>query len=697
MSHNRTISDIPVKYVKAVGERRAQVLATVGIQTVEDLLYYAPRRYLDRSQYRPLNSLVLDEQCSVIGEVIRVEVIRFGKRRLIVRISDGKGILEAVWFHQVDFFKKLFKEGETVSFSGKVGRYKTYQMIHPDFDIISESHEALHTGQIIPLYPSSEALRRVGLSSFGFRRIIHFALEQFGGEIPECLPEPIVRRYKLPGRTETFRELHFPENEKKLGYALHRLKFEELFYLELLMALRRHFYRSPVQGLQMDIDNDTIREIVAHLPFELTAAQRRVLREIYRDLNRGEPMNRLLQGDVGSGKTVVALLTMLMAVSGGYQTALMAPTEILAQQHAVSIRKLLQNYPCRLELLTGSLKAAEKKTLYKQISDGQLDLIIGTHALIQEKLHFKKLGLIVIDEQHRFGVLQRAELIGKGLNPHILVMTATPIPRTLALTIYGDLDVSVIDEMPPGRRPVRTFWRTFDRLNAIYDFIRQHVRNGEQVYFIYPIIEESEKVDLKAAKMAFDQLSKEVFPEFGLGLLHGRLGSAEKEQLMTLFKEGKLKILVSTTVVEVGVDVPDATIMVIEHAERFGLSQLHQLRGRVGRGPKQSYCILVTPSDISENAQERMKVMEATTDGFKIAEEDLRLRGSGEFFGTRQHGIPDLRYADLVLDASLVERARKEAFALVDGDPHLRKPENSLVRIHFRKHFAEKFQMAHIA
>ena len=691
------VDEIPIQYVKTVGEKRARALEGVGICTVEDLLEYRPRRYLDRSNVVPISQVRLDEEVTVTGEVIQVEVVRRGRRRLRVQIYDRTGVLEGIWFHQIELFSRIFHRGMTVAFSGKVTRFKGWQMVHPDFDIISEKGAPIHTGQIIPLYSSGEALRKAGFSSYGIRRLVHIALQRYHSVIPETLPAYLIEKYRLLPRAMAYRQMHFPESETLLHQAYRRFKYEELFYMQLLLALRKQMYYAPIKGLDLDIKNDVLQKIVGSLPFQLTGAQRRVLRDIYQDLRSGRPMNRLLQGDVGSGKTVVALLTMLMAISAGYQAALMAPTEILAQQHYFSIKDMLKPFAVRVGMLIGSLKSAQKADLQRAIRQGEVDLIIGTHALIQEPVTFRKLGVVVIDEQHRFGVLQRAELIEKGRNPHVLVMTATPIPRTLALTIYGDLDVSVIDELPPGRQPVTTVWRTADRLPRIYDFIRQRVKQGEQAYIVYPIIEESEKMDLKAATVAFENLQQKVFPELKLALLHGRLKMEDKEHLMQQFKEGKIQILISTTVIEVGVDVPNATVMLIEHAERFGLSQLHQLRGRVGRGFRKSYCILVTPTNISEVSRQRMRAMEATTDGFKIAEEDLRLRGSGEFFGTRQHGLPDLRYADLVADAKIVEVARKDAFALVEKDPHLRLAEHRLVRRQFMRRFADKFQLTHIA
>lgn len=688
--------NISIRKIKSIGSKRADALETIGVKTIQDLLEYTPRRHLDRSMLMPINKLEENAEVTVMGNVVSKKKIIRGKRRLIVSIHDGKGILDGIWFNQVEIFDKIFKERQTVAFSGKATRFKSWQMVHPDFDIISDSRETLHTGQIIPLYPGSEALRKAGLNSYGFRRIINDVLKEYQSYIPEILPANLIKKYKLLSRSSAFKQMHFPKSLEMLKQVFRRFKYEELFFLELLMALRKYFYQTPAKAVQMNIDDNLITNVVESLPFKLTQAQRKVLKEIYVDLKSGHPMNRLLQGDVGSGKTVVSLVTMLMTISSGYQAALMAPTEILAQQHYFSMRELVK-IPVKIELLIGSLKPAEKEEIHQRVADGEIDLIIGTHALIQENVQFKKLGLVIVDEQHRFGVLQRAELIKKGIYPHVLVMTATPIPRSLALTLYGDLDVSIIDELPPGRQQLRTFWRKKDKLNLIHEFIREKIKAKQQAYIIYPLIEESEKMDLKAAKEAYKYLKKTVFSEFNLALLHGRIKMEEKEKIMDDFKKGKIDILISTTVIEVGVDVSNATLMIIEHAERFGLSQLHQLRGRVGRGEKESFCILVTPENINEIAQQRMKVLEQTKNGFFIADEDLRLRGSGEFFGTRQHGMPDLKYADLIQDKNIVQTARKDAFEIVEKDPYLRFTQHQPAKEFFKQKFVEKFQMKHIA
>ncbi|MFZ0389532.1 MAG: ATP-dependent DNA helicase RecG [Calditrichia bacterium] len=698
MPHSpRHLDEIEVQYVKGVGEKRAEVLRGVGIESVLDLLNYFPRRYLDRSEMMKINQVEKDSETTVIGKVVSVELIRYPHKRLQVSIYDGSGILTGVWFNQVEFFKRLFKKDMEVAFNGKVGFYRGWQMVHPDYDVIGDSGEQLHTGQVIPLYPGSQKLRQKGFTSRSFRRIISQALQKYGDNIPETLPEDLVNHYRLQSRSEAYRQIHFPEKLEENPPWLRRFKYEELFFLQLMMAFRRQHLRSPQSGVAMRTDGSLIKKVLQQLPFELTGAQRKVLREIYSDLQSGQPMNRLLQGDVGSGKTLVALITALIAIENGCQAALMAPTEILAEQHFLNMDPLLQELNIRAGLLSGSLKSREKKKIQHEIGEGKVQLAIGTHALLQEPVAFANLGLVIIDEQHRFGVLQRGELLNKGRNPHTLVMTATPIPRTLSMTLYGDLDVSVIDELPPGRMPVITRWRQENKLPQIHDFLHKKIAAGEQAYIIYPLVEESEKLDLKAATESFEHLRKNVFPQFELALLHGRLHSREKELAMRRFKSGEVQILVSTTVVEVGVDVPNATILLIEHAERFGLSQLHQLRGRVGRGSKKSYCILVTPAEVNEIAEARLKLLEASSDGFLIAEQDLQLRGSGEFFGTRQHGMPDLQFADLVSDTRIIEAARTDAFKLVEEDPHLRLPRHRQLQRHFTKYYLPRYRIAQVS
>jgi len=691
-SQKRLTQDTPIQYVKGIGPKRAASLRSVSIETVEDLLNYFPRRYLDRSHLINIRQLKAGEEATVMGKVISCRIIRGRRSRYVVIVGDGTGILQCVWFRGLNYISKLFEAGETVAFHGKVTVYRGPQLIHPEYDKISEEGESdpVHTGGIIPMYPSTEALSRMNLDSRGFRRILRRVLDQIGDTVPETLSEEILRNRQLVSLSEALVNIHFPQSWSHLMQAQYRLKFEELFYLQLFLALQRRTIQVEQKGIVFSHVGEQTKRLVNRLPFELTAAQKRVLREIRQDMKREQSMNRLLQGDVGSGKTVVALVAMLIAVENGYQAALMAPTEILAEQHFINVHGWLENFGVQVALLKGGQRESKKREILKRLSEGQIDIIVGTHALVQEGVQFKHLGFVVIDEQHRFGVIQRAILRQKGYHPDVLVMTATPIPRTLTLTLYGDLDVSIIDEMPEGRKPIRTFWRRENKRNEIYTFIKNEIEKGRQAYIVYPLVEESEKVDLADATAGHELLSKQIFPEFQLALLHGRMKAEEKEKIMKDFKSGKIHILVSTTVIEVGVDVPNVTVMLIEHAERFGLSQLHQLRGRVGRGEEQATCILLSQNALSAEAVKRLKTMVETTDGFRIAEVDLQLRGPGEICGTRQHGILDFKIANLVTDESILTAAREETFRLVEEDFRLEKIENRKIKEIYLKRYKEK-------
>jgi ATP-dependent DNA helicase RecG len=688
-----------VQFVKGVGERRARALAKVGIRTVWDLLYYFPRRHIDRSNVAKIRDAALDTDVTVVGKVQSCGIERGRRQRFVLYLFDGTGFLTCVWFNRVSLWPKIFSPGDTVAFSGKIAEYRgSRQMVHPDFDRLGDDGEAgfLNTGIIIPLYPSGEALSSAGLDSRGFRRIIRRVLDDYGKYVPETLPGSVVQRRRLVGHRQALHDIHFPPDWKRLRAAERRLKFEELFYMELVLAQRKRVLQAQQRGIGFQAVGHRTRKLIEKLPFDLTDSQKAVLRQIREDMKASAPMNRLLQGDVGSGKTVVATITMLMAVENGYQAALMAPTEILAEQHYLTLHRQLEDLGVSVCLLVGGQPAQLRQEILQAIESGEADIIIGTHALIQEKVDFSRLGLIVIDEQHRFGVMQRAALMEKGLNPDVLVMTATPIPRSLSMTLYGDLDLSVIDEMPAGRKPVKTVWRYEDKRREIYEYVRLRVEAGEQAYVVFPLVEESEKVDLKAAVESYKKLVSGPFSQVEVGLLHGRLRSEEKEKIMADFKAGRIRVLVSTTVIEVGVDVPNASIMVVENAERFGLTQLHQLRGRVGRGSKQSYCILIASRKLTPEARRRLDTMARTNNGFEIAEEDLRLRGPGEFFGTRQHGLPNLRIADIVADAELLTAAREEAFGLSEAEVNELVQSTLPARVQFFEQYKETLDLIRV-
>ncbi len=674
----------PVDRLPAVGPKRAAALAQAGVRTTEDLLYYFPRRYLDRSAVLPIRRLEEGQTATVVGRIVTAGVKMGGKPRFYVLLDDGTGRMTCIWFGRPHIWKRLFQPGEWLAVSGKVSRFGSAQMVHPEFDRLGDDKEgtAFHTGRIVPLYPSGEALTDVGLDSRGFRRLLLPLIDDLTAKVEESLPDDLRQSRGLFSIAQALRAVHLPESFDQLEAARRRLKYEELFFLQLQAAAqRRRLNRNG--GIAFARVGEKVKALIQTLPFELTAAQKRVLREIRADMKADRPMNRLLQGDVGSGKTVVALVAMLIAVDNGYQAVLMVPTEILAEQHYLTIFHLLQNIQVNTVLLIGGQRQAERRRRLAEIASGAAQIVVGTHALIQENVAFRQLGLAVIDEQHRFGVMQRAALRDKGKAVDLLVMTATPIPRTLAMTLHGDLDVSIIDQLPQGRKPIVTSWRKPDSRPKIYEFVRRKVAAGEQAYVVFPLVEESEKTDLKAAVESYEAMQSTFFKAFRLGLLHGRMSTDEKDAVMTAFKAGEIQILVSTTVIEVGVDVPNASIMVIEHAERFGLTQLHQLRGRVGRGSRQSYCILIAYGNLTPEAQARLEVMVETTDGFKIAERDLQLRGPGEYFGTQQSGMPDFMIADLVGDQHLLNMARQDAFALAERLPDPETPDDLFAKSYF--------------
>ena len=676
---------LQAQFVKGVGPKIGVLLARKGLKTVEDLLYFLPRKYEDRRFVKTITQAEVSKKETVIGDVVRAQIHPYNRRKVFeVVLQDESGIIKAKWFKgSFTYLRNTFKPGIRVILTGDVRLYQfELEMIHPDFEILEEGEDSrLHFKRIVPIYSETE-----GLGQKPLRRILMHAVEDYARYVPGPIPRDICERQGLIDIIEAVRTVHFPGQEEELqplndmrSTAHKRLIFDELFYFELAMALK-HKGHILEEGIAFQTRGELSGRFLSILPFALTGAQQRVVEEIRTDMARPSPMHRLLQGDVGSGKTVVSMAAMLTACENGYQAAIMAPTEILAEQHYRNIARWVESLGLRAALLLGSMRPAEKKEVVRQIENGEIQFVVGTHALIQEGVEFRKLGLVVVDEQHRFGVVQRAALRAKGANPDVLVMTATPIPRTLAMTVYGDLDISVLDEMPPGKKPVKTKVFFEKERTRVYEIVRKEIVKGNQVFIVYPLVTESEALDLKDATRMAEHLQKDVFPELRIGLVHGRMKGPEKDGIMKAFNDRQLDILVSTTVIEVGIDIPQASLMVIEHAERFGLAQLHQLRGRVGRSDIPSYCVLMTGHKGSENARKRLRIMEQTTDGFRIAEADLEIRGPGEFMGTRQSGFPDFRVADILRDGRLLNDARTEAFQLVERDPRLERPEHAALR-----------------
>jgi ATP-dependent DNA helicase RecG len=688
-----------VQYVRGIGPRRAAILREAGVETLSDLLEYYPRDYLDRRNFKQIYQVGRSGDYETIqGKVVNI-VDFLPKRRGAPKVCkfmvyDETAVAALVAFgKRGGYLQTLLKIGTELVVSGKFKRnYNEIQTTDFEYEILSnEDVELIHTGRIVPKYPLTSKLNQRGI-----RNWIKTALDEYGDSIPEVLPLEIRQRLNFMDRRTAVKQIHFPNSHQLVQAARMRLAHDELFFLELGLALRKKLWELQEQGIAFKTDSILLDRFFFLLPFELTDAQKRVFKELRADMASPRPMNRLLQGDVGSGKTVVAAMLLTIAIDNGYQGALMAPTEILAEQHYHTLNSLLTPLGLNIILLKGDMPKREKDEAYESIKNGNAHIAVGTHALIQEGVEFNKLGFVIIDEQHRFGVMQRKTLRSKGVMPDVLVMTATPIPRTLALTVYGDLNVSTIDELPPGRQKVDTRWVPEDKRQEMYQFIEEQIEKGRQAYLVYPLVEESEKLeDIKAATEMAEHFQNDIFPHLKVGLIHGRMRSVEKQEIMQSFKNGEIHILVSTTVIEVGIDVPNASIMLIEHAERFGLAQLHQLRGRVGRSTHKSYCLLIADPK-NEDALRRVKVMVRTNDGFKIAEEDLLIRGPGEFFGVRQAGMPDLKVADIEKDTQLLEQARAEAFKLMESDPALKEPKHQMLKAVLKTKWQENLDMVSI-
>jgi len=677
--------------LSGLSAKRLEALSKSGVVSIGSFLNYFPRRYLDRSNVQQISHLLgSGEEITVTGKVTSIAEIGFGrKKRLEVTINDNSGSLKGVWFRGASYFKKIFKKGDVVAFFGSAKRYgKNINIAHPEVDKIADEGDLEAFSRIMPIYPGSKEISQARITSNLVQSWIRSILNET--ILDEFIPLQILRELKLPERQDAYRMIHFPENHDEHKKALERFKFEELFLFELSMEKIHHTVEERKTGqIFSELDKYTSRYFNEFIPFELTDGQKSSLADIKKDVRSGRQMNRLIQGDVGAGKTIVAIGAMLMALDNGFQAAFVAPTEILAEQHYRTLSHHLEELDITIRLLVGGQKAALRRDVLTDIEGGKCQIVVGTHAVIQKAIKFHKLGMAVIDEQHRFGVKQRAELLNKGQFPHVLVMSATPIPRSLAMTVYADLDISIIKGVPAGRKPIRTAIRVQKKREDVFTFVRSEVEDGGQVYVIYPLVEESEALDLKDATAGFEKIQKR-FPEFKVGLLHGRMKSEEKDAVMKAFIKNEIQILVSTTVIEVGVDVPNASIMIIEHAERFGLSQLHQLRGRIGRGERQSYCILMPDVKVSKAGAFRLKTMEETNDGFKIAEADLKLRGPGDFLGTKQSGLPDFKVADIVEDQFILAQAKEKAVELIEMDADLNETDHQALKKVFEPYFKEK-------
>jgi len=683
--------DTPIEYLKGVGPLRADVIKKeLNIFTFGQMLSLFPFRHVDKSKFYKINEINPDlPYVQIKGKLSNMQII--GQKRamrMVADFVDETGRIELVWFNSVKWIKDTIKPNIEYVVFGKPTLFNNkYNIVHPEIDIFYEQTLSTETA-FQPVYNSTEKLKTKGLDSKGISKLIKTILSNCKGNVPEILTDELVNNLKLLSREQAFYQIHYPSDMNLLGKAQFRFKFEELFFIQIRLLKYKLIRAEKSTGQVFSKVGESFNSFYNNcLPFELTNAQKKVIKEIRKDTGSGKQMNRLLQGDVGSGKTIVALMNMLIALDNGFQTCLMSPTEILANQHFVTLKKLLNNLDISIELLTGSTRIAKRRLIHQQLMDGELKILVGTHALIEDKVQFKNLGLVVIDEQHRFGVAQRAKLWKKNtIPPHILVMTATPIPRTLAMTIYGDLDFSVIDELPPGRKAIKTIHKYDSARLQVFAFMKQEIKQGRQIYVVYPLINESEKLDLKFLMDGYESIVREFpLPEYAISIVHGQMKSKDKEYEMQRFVKGETQIMVSTTVIEVGVDVPNASVMIIENADRFGLSQLHQLRGRVGRGAEQSYCILMTDFKLTSDAKTRIDTMVRTSDGFEIAEVDLKLRGPGDILGTQQSGIVDLRIANLARDEQIIQLARNTANDILKDDPELKKEKNTKLLLQIKK------------
>lgn len=677
-----------IKFLPGVGPRRAEMLFNeLGVSTFEDLLRHYPYKYTDRTRFYTISEIASDQAfIQMRGKIVTMDLV--GKRprqRLSARFEDSTGSIDLIWFQGIKWVQQTLKFGVEYVIFGKPSHFNgRFSIMHPEMEESAKTEQVAYPYTYQAAYPTTEKMKTSFLTSRVIHKLQYQLLQKVYGKIPETLPAFLLNDLKFPGINETILNIHFPKDQETLKNARYRLKFEEFFLIQLGLLRQKNWKNRKIKGYIFPRIGELFNRFYAeNLPFEMTGAQKKVMREIRKDLGSGLQMNRLLQGDVGSGKTLVALLSMLIALDNGYQVCLMAPTEILAQQHYQTFTRMLSNLPIHVRLLTGSTKTSHRTSLHEELREGELDILIGTHALIEETVQFKNLGLVVIDEQHRFGVAQRARLWEKadGILPHILVMTATPIPRTLAMTLYGDLDISVIDELPPGRKPIQTVHYFDSKRLVVFEFLRKQVAKGRQVYIVYPLIQESEKLDFKNLYDGYESITRAFpSPEYAVSVLHGQMKPEEKAKAMDYFVKGITKIMVSTTVIEVGVDVPNASVMMIESAERFGLSQLHQLRGRVGRGADQSFCILMSGFKLSKEAKTRIETMTRTNDGFEIAEVDMKLRGPGDLEGTQQSGVPfNLSIANLLTDTKILEHARRVAQEVLESDPLLESTENQIL------------------